>query len=66
MIMSEVFRVHWNTFEGEHLDEIWLGESPWKGGPKKVIVLYPKIISCSLLFFLSTIRNENLVENRPD
>ena len=25
-IMSGVFRVHWNTFEGEHLDEVWLEE----------------------------------------
>jgi hypothetical protein len=34
---SGVFRVHWNTFEGEYLDEVWLEEAPWKGAPKRVI-----------------------------
>ncbi|PIR02244.1 MAG: hypothetical protein COV63_01520 [Candidatus Nealsonbacteria bacterium CG11_big_fil_rev_8_21_14_0_20_37_68] len=37
-IMSGVFLINRNAAEGEHLDEIWLAEIPWKGIPKMVIV----------------------------
>ena len=36
-----------------------LEELPWKGRPKKVKALYSKTLSCSLLFFLSTLGNES-------
>ena len=52
--------VHINTFEGEHLDEVWLEEASWKGAPKRVIAPYSKTTSCSLLFILSSPRKENL------
>ncbi len=58
--------MHWNTFEGEHLDEVWLEEVPWKGTPKRVIAPYSKITSCSLLFLLSTSGNESPEGNRPN
>ncbi len=56
--------MHWNSSEGEHLDEVWLEEIPWKGIPKRVIVPYLKITSRSLLFILSTSGNDNLEGNR--
>jgi len=64
--MSGAFRVHWNTFEGEYLDKVWLKEVSWKGTPKRVIAPYLKITLCSLLFFLSISRNESLERNRPN
>jgi len=32
-ITSGVFLIDGNISEGEHLDEVWLKESPWKGEP---------------------------------
>ena len=64
--MSGVFLIDGNTAEGEHLDKVWLEEFSWKGKPKRVIAPYLKITLCSLLFFLSTSREDNLEGNRPD
>ncbi len=35
---SGVFLIDGNISEGEHLGEVWLIETPWKGVPKMVIV----------------------------
>ncbi len=35
---SGVFLIDGNISEGEHLDEVWLIETLWKGVPKMVIV----------------------------
>jgi hypothetical protein len=58
--VSEAFLVHSNAYEGEYLGGVCLKKSSWKGEPKKVIALYLKNTSRSLLFFLSTSRNESL------
>ena len=36
--MSGAFVIDTNGPEGEHLDEVCLVETPWKGVPKMVIV----------------------------
>jgi len=64
--MSGVFLIDGNTTEGEHLDKVWLEESSWKGEPKRVIAPYLKITLRSLLFFLSTSREDNLEGSKPD
>ncbi len=65
-IVSEVFLIDGNISEGEHLDEVWLEEVPWKGTPERVIVPYLKITSCSLLSILSTLGHGNPEGIRQD
>ena len=35
---SGAFVLKTKVSEGEHLDEVWLAKTPWKGVPKRVIV----------------------------
>ena len=51
--------------EGEHLGKV-LKEALWKEAPQKVIALYLKKFLRSLLFFLSTVGNDNLAGIRPN